>query len=112
MKILVCLGTDSLASNQSLSLFREMRLFQKKYPEVSSQEVLSLVTVKPAQALGRGGELGRVKPGYLADFIGIPMPQSRRKKQNLYDYVVNYKKPVSFSMINGESKLRLAETRR
>ena len=111
MKIPVCLGTDSLASNQSLSLFREMRLFQKKYPEISSQEILSLVTVKPAQALGRGGELGRVKPGYLADFIGIPIPQSKRKKQNLYDYVVNYKKPVSFSMINGEPKLRLAKIR-
>jgi cytosine/adenosine deaminase-related metal-dependent hydrolase len=112
MKIPVSLGTDSLASNQSLSLFREMRLFQKKHPEVSSQEVLSMVTVKPAQALDRGGELGQVKPGYLADFIGIPMPPSKKQKQNLYDYVVNYKKPVSFSMVNGEPKLRLAETLR
>jgi cytosine/adenosine deaminase-related metal-dependent hydrolase len=109
MKIPVCLGTDSLASNQCLSLFREMRLFQKKHSEVSAQEVLSMVTVKPAKALDRGGELGRVKPGYLADFIGIPAPQSKNQKKNLYDYVVNYKKPVSFSMINGEPKLRLAE---
>ncbi len=34
--IRVCLGTDSLASNQSLSLFREMRLFQKENPSVAA----------------------------------------------------------------------------
>jgi len=109
MKIPICLGTDSLASNQSLSLFREMRLFQRNYPEIPSQEILSLVTVRPAQALGMGGELGRIKPGYLADLIGIPAPKTKTLKQNLYDYLVNYKKPVSFSMIAGESKLRLAD---
>jgi aminodeoxyfutalosine deaminase len=110
MRIPVCLGTDSLASNQSLSLFREMRLFQKNYP-VSSEEVLSLVTVKPAQALGLGNALGRVKPGYLADLIGIPAPRLKKQTKNLYDYVVNYKKTVSFSMIGGEPKLRLADHR-
>jgi cytosine/adenosine deaminase-related metal-dependent hydrolase len=110
-RITVCLGTDSLASNQSLSLFREMRLFKKSCPRVSAEEILSLTTIKPAQALDRGGELGRVKPGYLADLIGIPAPKSKRQKQYLYDYVVNYKKPVSFSMIGGEPKLRLADHR-
>ena len=110
-KIPVCLGTDSLASNQSLSLFREMRLFQKKYPKISSREILSMVTVKPARALGRSGDLGKVKPGYLADIIGIPISKSRNQKNNLYDYLLNYKKTVSFSMINGEPKLRLSEIR-
>ncbi len=111
-RIPVCLGTDSLASNQSLSLFREMRLFKKNYPAVSFEEVLSLATVKPAQALGRGDELGKVKPGYLADLIGIPAPKSQRLKRNLYDYVVNYKKPVCFSMINGKPQLQLAVSKR
>jgi imidazolonepropionase-like amidohydrolase len=69
------------------------------------------VTIKPAQALGRSGELGKVKPGYLADLIGVPIPKLKSRKENFYDYLVNYKKPVSFSMINGEPKLRLAEIR-
>jgi hypothetical protein len=52
-----------------------------------------------------------VKPGYLADLIGIPAPRLKKQTKNLYDYLVNYKKTVSFSMINGEPKLRLADHR-
>jgi imidazolonepropionase-like amidohydrolase len=89
-------------------MFREMRLFQKNYPKVSALEVLSLATVKPARALNR--PLGQVKPGFLADLIGIPAPRQLDLKKNLYDHVVNYSKPVSFSMIHGVSKLRLSRS--
>ena len=44
----VCLGTDSLASNEDLSLFAEMRAFQKEFPGVSPEEILQMVTVNPA----------------------------------------------------------------
>ena len=103
----VCLGTDSLASNQSLSLFQEMRLFRKNQPQVPAEEILSMVTVKPAQALGLGHQLGRIKPGYLADFIGIPL---RKKARNacLFDQVLGYRGTVSFAMVGGEPRLRLA----
>ena len=35
----ICLGTDSLASNESLSLFEEMRVFQKNFPQVSPKKI-------------------------------------------------------------------------
>ncbi len=47
----ICLGTDSLASNDDLSLFAEMRAFQKKFPGVAPGEILKMVTVNPASAL-------------------------------------------------------------
>ena len=106
-RIPVCLGTDSLASNQSLSLFREMRLFQKKHPEVSSHEVLSMATVKPAQALGLGKQFGQIRPGFLADMVGIPMPKKVRAPRSFYEQAVGYKGTVTFAMIHGELKLRL-----
>jgi aminodeoxyfutalosine deaminase len=102
--IRVCLGTDSLASNRSLSLFREMRLFQKAHPAVGAQEVISMVTVKPAQALGEGRRLGKIKPGYFADLIGIPA--SLNSRRDPYEQVVQNNRPVSFSMIQGHLRLR------
>ena len=102
--IRICLGTDSLASNRSLSLFREMRLFQSAHPKVGAEEVLSMVTVKPAQALGEGRTLGKIKPGYFADLIGIPA--ARRGQKDPYQAVVQNQRPVTFSMIHGRLRLR------
>ncbi len=107
-RIPVCLGTDSLASNSSLSLFREMRLFQKKHPEVSALEILSMATTKPARALGLGHQLGRIKPGFLADLIGIPAPRRSLGKTRLEEWVLRHRGAVSFSMVQGEARLRLS----
>lgn len=54
----ICLGTDSLASNHTLSLIDEMRMF----PEIPLQEVLGWA-VEGAHALGIAPELGEVRPG-------------------------------------------------
>ena len=68
----VCLGTDSLASNESLSLFDEMRAFQKNFPRVSSDEILQMVTVNPARALRQENALGKIRGGAFADLIAVP----------------------------------------
>ncbi len=104
----VCLGTDSLASNQSLSLFREMRLFQEEHPSVSAQEILSMATVKPARALGWGLQLGQIRPGFFADLIGIPVPGKSKEGLDMLNKVINYRGTVSFAMIHGNLKLRMA----
>ncbi len=107
-RVPVCLGTDSLASNKALSLFREMRIFKKNQPQVQAEEILSMVTVKPAQALGLGHQLGRIKPGYLADLIGIPLSQRKGPKAaDPFDQVLRYRGKVSFAMVQGEPRLRL-----
>jgi cytosine/adenosine deaminase-related metal-dependent hydrolase len=68
----ICLGTDSLASNKSLSLFAEMRAFQKEFPSVSAGEILKLVTVNPARALRQEMECGKICRGTHANLIAVP----------------------------------------
>src|SRR6266487_4420299 len=60
----ICLGTDSLASNESLSLFAETRAFQRNEPGISPQKILEMVTVNPALALRQKNTLGRIRPGF------------------------------------------------
>lgn len=55
----ICLGTDSLASNDRLSVFEEMRMF----PDVPLPELLAWAAQGGAEALGMAGELGEVALG-------------------------------------------------
>ena len=68
----ICLGTDSLASNNDLNLFAEMRAFQREFTEISPKEILTMVTVNPAQALRRKNVLGKICRGAHVDLVAIP----------------------------------------
>jgi cytosine/adenosine deaminase-related metal-dependent hydrolase len=94
----ICLGTDSLASNEDLSLFGEMRAFQKAFPKVSSQDILSMVTRNPALALGKLHELGSIRPGSHADLIALPV-----RGPTLYDEIISLEDAVPWSMVGGEA---------
>jgi imidazolonepropionase-like amidohydrolase len=84
-----------------------MRSFQKANPQVPAQEILSLVTSKAAEALGSGRELGRVRPGHLADLIGIPYDRISRGRKDVWEKVLRYPGQVSFAMVHGEIRLRV-----
>ncbi len=71
----VGLGTDSVASNNSLSILREMHLaglVQKNQrwdaTVLSAQELLDLATLDGARILGRAADLGSLEVGKQADF--------------------------------------------
>jgi cytosine/adenosine deaminase-related metal-dependent hydrolase len=70
--ISVLLGTDSLASNQDLNMFAEMRAMAEAFPLLDPMEILTMATLLPAAALGRSGRLGELSAGALADFLAIP----------------------------------------
>jgi cytosine/adenosine deaminase-related metal-dependent hydrolase len=90
----VCLGTDSLASNEDLSLFAEMRAFQKEFPGVSPEEILQMTTVNPALALRYENALGRIQPGFRADLISIPCSGTG----DVFEEVMAFEKPVDWDM--------------
>jgi cytosine/adenosine deaminase-related metal-dependent hydrolase len=93
----VCLGTDSLASNATLSLFDEMRAFQKNFPWVSPEEILQMATVNPARALRCENALGQIRPGFGADLVAVPCPTST----DIFEQIVAFHAPVSWAMVNG-----------
>lgn len=71
----VGLGTDSVASNNSLSMLREMHvagLLQKHHRwdagALPAQTLLDLATIEGAQLLGRAADLGSLEAGKQADF--------------------------------------------
>ncbi len=75
-KIPVGLGTDSAASNNALDLWSEMKnaaLLQKLALEdcsaLDAYSVLEMATIKGAQALGKGHEIGSLEAGKKADLI-------------------------------------------
>jgi aminodeoxyfutalosine deaminase len=93
----ICLGTDSLASNESLSLFAEMRAFQCSEPGISPEQILEMVTVNGSQALRQRETLGRIRPGFVADFIAIPF----RGSADVFEGIVAFDGPIDWMMVNG-----------
>jgi cytosine/adenosine deaminase-related metal-dependent hydrolase len=72
----VALGTDSLASNHSLSILDEMRHLFANRKDISPREIFLAATVNGARALGFGGILGCLEPGCLADMAVLSLPQN------------------------------------
>ena len=68
----LALGTDSLASNDSLSLFDEMRYVEQQWPGLfPPEELIYLATLGGARALGLGEVTGSLQPGKRADFLVV-----------------------------------------
>lgn len=84
MGINVALGTDGVSSNNVLDMFEEMKLASliakgsTLNPKVlNSKTVIEMATINGAKAIGMERELGRIKKGYLADFIIVDLDNIR-----------------------------------
>jgi cytosine/adenosine deaminase-related metal-dependent hydrolase len=93
----VCLGTDSLASTLTLSLFDEMRILARREPAVPAAEILRMATWNGARALGV--DTGRIEKGALADLIALPKAGS---SQDIHETVLQFRDPVPWMMLNGQ----------
>jgi aminodeoxyfutalosine deaminase len=59
----IVLGTDSFASNWSLSILDEIKTIQKNFPSIPMEEILKWATSNGAQALQLHHELGSIEKG-------------------------------------------------
>ncbi|PXF58498.1 MAG: hypothetical protein C4B58_06455 [Deltaproteobacteria bacterium] len=67
----LALGTDSLASNDRLSIFAEMASLSKLAPGLSPETIFRAGTYGGARALGISEELGSLARGKAATFLAV-----------------------------------------
>ncbi|MBM3980022.1 MAG: amidohydrolase family protein [Planctomycetes bacterium] len=72
----VCLGTDGLASNPDLDVLAEARFVRGRYPDFPGDQLLRMVTLSGAEALGWADECGSLEPGKSADLVAVPLPDT------------------------------------
>ena len=106
----ITIGTDGVASNNSLDMFKEMFLVAtlskvsiSNASVVSCQDVLKMATINGAKALGF--DVGEIKVGKKADIILIDTNQPHyQPKHNLISHLVYAGKSsdVYLTMINGK----------
>ncbi|MEY5025068.1 MAG: hypothetical protein RLZZ244_596 [Verrucomicrobiota bacterium] len=101
MGVNVCVGTDSLASTDSLSLLEELRRVRAAHPGLGAADLLSMVTLGPAKALRREGELGCLQTGAFADLIGVPLKGAHEGEAG--EAVLAHQGRISWMMVGGKS---------
>ena len=94
----ICLGTDSLASNEDLSLFAEMRAFQRREPAISPEEIVKMVTINPAMALHQEKMIGRIRPGFCADLVAVQCSEHDKP----FEQIVGFDGSIDWIMVNGK----------
>jgi cytosine/adenosine deaminase-related metal-dependent hydrolase len=90
----VALGTDSLASNDDLSMFAEMRALSEAHRDLDPREVVRMATSGAAAALGQEAAW----PGWR-DWIAVPCAASR--PAGVWEGILGHEGPVAWAMVDG-----------
>ena len=96
----VCLGTDSLASNDTLDMFAEMQTLAREFPRMEAEQILRMATVCGAKALNLPDKLGAIRPGAWADLIAVPLDGATADP---CEAVVYAEQGIRFSMVGGKA---------
>ena len=73
-RVRLCLGTDSVASGDSLDLLQDAALLHRTYPQVEPAVLVRLATAGGAEALGMN-DLGTLAAGQAAKMAVAPAPR-------------------------------------
>lgn len=69
----VALGTDGLSSNPDLDVLGEARFVRNKFPQVSSEQILGMITINGAGLLRMDRKNGTLARGKYANFCCFPI---------------------------------------
>ena len=65
------LGTDSLASNDQLSILSEIQMVRKSFPSIPFSEILKWATINGARALNISNQFGSFEKGKIPGVLNI-----------------------------------------
>jgi cytosine/adenosine deaminase-related metal-dependent hydrolase len=97
---IVCLGTDSLASSESLGLLDEMRFLHSRDESLSGALLLTMATLFGAWALKAETTTGSLKPGKSADLAIVALPD--RDESNPFSLLLESDLPVIGTVFEGD----------
>jgi cytosine/adenosine deaminase-related metal-dependent hydrolase len=94
----VAIGTDSLASCATLSVFDELAELRRIAPGVAPARLLESATRVGAVALGLGADFGTLSPGKRAAVIAVQVPPG---VADVEEYLVGGVVTVAIKWVNG-----------
>ena len=96
----IALGTDSLASNDTLSILDEMKFIRKQYSDLKPRDIFYMGTIAGAVALKMDDNIGRLYPGYYADIAVIEFENTGIS--NIYDGIFSQNSECILTVVSGE----------
>jgi cytosine/adenosine deaminase-related metal-dependent hydrolase len=97
---IVCIGTDSLASSDSLSVLDELRFLHGRDESLSGELLLNMATLFGAWALRADTTTGSLKPGKSADLAIVSLPD--RDERDPYALLLESDLPVIGTVFEGD----------
>lgn len=85
----VAIGTDSLASVDSLNMFDELAALRRLAPEVEAARLLESATRVGAESLGYGADFGSIATGKRALCVAVTVPATLPRGADVEEYLVS-----------------------
>jgi cytosine/adenosine deaminase-related metal-dependent hydrolase len=85
----VAIGTDSLASVDTLNMFDELAALRRLAPEVEAARLLESATRVGAESLGYGSEFGSIATGKRALCVAVTVPPTLTRGADVEEYLVS-----------------------
>jgi cytosine/adenosine deaminase-related metal-dependent hydrolase len=98
--VIVCLGTDGLASSPTLSVLDEVRFLHQRDPSLSGPLLVTMATLFGAWALRIDDIAGSIAPRKRADFAIVALPD--REEDDPHRLLLDSDLPVIGTMSDGE----------
>lgn len=97
----VVLGTDGRASNPDLEAFKELQFVTGRHTEISPRDVLCMMTVDAAEALGCTQRMGSLERGKNADLVEVKLGQTANANSDPYAAVLDEQSQVCGVYLHG-----------